>query len=447
MTKTFESLSTSFTPERNVSLDVDHKTPPVNFDPSSFLTEIEASSSRFEPVYANTSEQTGVNLEASTAFVDTTDPDEQIGQEQVVEVDEEGGDPAVKDGSQKIPSATDAAVMQWADDALDRGSVPGESNKPKGPSDASRSKGKGKVNLVDKMAEKKWIAAKAKVDLKARRIPAFRIGGTFEVLLSEAPVAQSLGVTSSASLPVNSDSAAIPPCSVVHTAINVPQLPHPLRTELDRQKARADSWEVSANANRQSADDYAAQVEVLNGEKQRLEEEVNKRDVHVEAASAKIAELRASLEKSRLTEDCLRKKRDGVRCQSDEIVSGSSARSARHSSSLERTCSYLVALHAQEEIKVQLCYRRGARINLEKMVEDEYELPPGLLENYAKEEKEYIAKVDSFDIDSLGDDHLFPTPPPSPAGPPRDFTSQVPEGIIEHKTFLSPQDNQYGDQV
>ncbi|KFK28841.1 hypothetical protein AALP_AA7G055700 [Arabis alpina] len=99
--------------------------------------------------------------------------------------------PPVKDGSQKIPSATD---------------------------------GRGKVDAVDKKAEKKRIAAKAKADLEAGRIPAFRIGGTCEILPSEALVARSLGVTPPASLLVMSDNAAIRPCSAVQTAVNVPQL-------------------------------------------------------------------------------------------------------------------------------------------------------------------------------------------------------------------------------
>ncbi|KFK29331.1 hypothetical protein AALP_AA7G119800 [Arabis alpina] len=315
---------------------------------------------------------------------------------------------AVKDGSQKIPSATNAADMQKADEPSAQGSAPDKLNEPNGPSDASRSKGKGNVDPIDKKAGKKRIAAKVKADLEAGRIPTFWIGGTCEVLPSEAPVAQSLGVISPASLLVNSDSAAIPLCPAVQTAANVSQTP-PRRApsltllprlaselssesslskrrrttevsseikvgaelimkiggigvklpanledllvpdrfldwsqnllniinsgsrligayeapvaekeekikslltctdvdatqrELDRQKACADSWEVSANANRQSADDYAAQVEVLKGEKHRLEDEVKKRDVHLEAVYAEIVRLRTNLEKSRLT--------------------------------------------------------------------------------------------------------------------------------------------------
>ncbi|KFK32896.1 hypothetical protein AALP_AA6G302100 [Arabis alpina] len=83
--------------------------------------------------------------------------------------------PAVRDGSQKISSATDVTGMQRADDVSAWGSVSGESNEPKGPSDASRSKEKGKVDPVDKKAEKKRITAKAKAKLEAGRIPAFRI--------------------------------------------------------------------------------------------------------------------------------------------------------------------------------------------------------------------------------------------------------------------------------
>ncbi|KFK34697.1 hypothetical protein AALP_AA5G179900 [Arabis alpina] len=360
--------------------------------------------------------------------------------------------------------------MQSADDASPRGSAPHELSEPKGHGDASRSKGKGKVDPVDKKAEKKMIAAKAKADLKAGRITTFRIGGTCEVLPSEAPIAQSLGIIPPASLHVNSDSAAIPPCPPVQTTVNVSHIPPPRAPSLTllpifasklssesslskrtctteragSPKARADSWEVSANANRQSADDYAAQLEVLKGEKQRLEDEVKKRDVHLEAASAEIAGLRADLEKSRLTEDRLRKESNEARRRA-EITSGSSARGARHSSCLERIRLYLIALHAQEEVKAQLCYRRGARMSLEKMVEAEYELPPGLLENYIKEEEEYITKVESFD--PLGDDTLFPTLPPPPAGLLRDVTSDVPDGISEHGSFLSPQDNHDGGQI
>ncbi|KFK23395.1 hypothetical protein AALP_AAs60744U000200 [Arabis alpina] len=612
MTKIFESLSTSSTPERNASPGVDHETPPVNSDLSAFLTEIEASSSRFAPIYVNTSEEARVNLVASTPFAGTSDRTvvphpparpltdlpfredlnrirarnhrwddmsynrirlarDKHGQEIIAGTTcliivsvllvtnmiygiantgrrdkrsdaEVTADPsavvviqdsedntegvslpnqeetlAVKDGSQKIPFATN------------------------GPGDASRSKGKGKVDLVDKKAEKKRITAKAKADLEVGRIPTLRIGGTCEVIPSEAPVAQSLGVIPPASLPVNFDSAAIPPCPAIQTAVNVSQTPPPrapsltllprlaselssesslskrrrttevsgqrsfgplgnssvrvpprhdnrwsfsytddelplvssdikiinsgsciigaykavvaekeeqiksvlactdvdvTQKELDRQKARVDSWEVSANANRQSADDYAAQVEVLKGEKQRLEDEVKKRDAHVEAASAEIARLRGNLEKSHFPEDRLRKERDEARRRGDEIASGSSARGARHSSRLERIRSYLIALHAQEEVKAQLCYRRRARISLEKMVEAKYELPPGLLENYVKEEEQYLAKVESFD--PLGDDTLFPTPPSPPANLPRDAASQVLDGIIEYGSFLSP---------
>ncbi|KFK39713.1 hypothetical protein AALP_AA3G278600 [Arabis alpina] len=431
--------------------------------------------------------------------------------------------------------------MQRADDVSVRWSVPGEFNEPKGPGDVSRLKEKGKVDPVDKKAEKKRIAAKAKADLEAGRIPAFRIVGTCEVLPSEALVAQSLGVTPPVSLPVSSDNAAIPPCPAVQITVNVSQLspprasltsssrptselssesslpkrrrttevPHqrasgplgnlsvsvpprhdnrwsfshtddelPLvssginigaelirriggievkfpanledllvpdrfldwsrdllniinaesrivgayeAVELDRHKVRANSWEVSATANRQSAIDYAVQVEVLKGEKQRLEDKEKKRDVHLEVASAEIAELRASLEKSHLREDRPRKEGDGAHRRADEIAGGSSAQRARHS--------------------------RGARKSLKKMVEAEYEIPPGLLENYAKEEGEYFAKVESLAADSLGDDILFSTPPPPPASPPRNVSSQVPEGISEHGSFLSPQDNKDGDLV
>ncbi|KFK29163.1 hypothetical protein AALP_AA7G097500 [Arabis alpina] len=85
----------------------------------------------------------------------------------------QGKNLAVTDGSQKISSAIDAANMQRADDASARGSDPGEANEPKGHGDASRSKGKGKVDPVHKKAEKKRIVAKAKADLEARRILAF----------------------------------------------------------------------------------------------------------------------------------------------------------------------------------------------------------------------------------------------------------------------------------
>ncbi|KFK22487.1 hypothetical protein AALP_AAs63008U000100 [Arabis alpina] len=135
--------------------------------------------------------------------------------------------PTVKGGSQKISSATNAANMQRAKDASAWGSVPDELNEPKGSGDASRSKGKGKVDPIDKKVEKKRIATKAKADLEAGRIPTFQIGGTCEVLSSEAPVAQSLGVIPPVSLLVNSDSATIPPYPAVQTPVNVSQTPLP----------------------------------------------------------------------------------------------------------------------------------------------------------------------------------------------------------------------------
>ncbi|KFK31910.1 hypothetical protein AALP_AA6G174900 [Arabis alpina] len=544
MTKTFESLSTSFTSERNASLDVDHEAPPINFDPSSFLTEIEASSSRFAPVYANTLEQTGVNLEASTSFVDTRDRmgggsgeqylDEQIGQEQVAheqvvreifasQFDVFNISPSLSDerslGSMRrichiwdneywaaemrgatpgipafntpsIPIPENLGDFLRADDSSARGSVPGQLNEPKDLGNASRSKGKGKVDLVDKKPEKKRIAAKAEADLEEGRIPAFRIGGTCEVLSSEAPVAHSLGVTPLASLSVSSYSAAVPPCpavqtaiqTVVQTAVNVPQLPPPSAPLTSSSRPASElSSESSLSKRRRITEDIKIAAEVIKKiggievkfsanledllvpdrfldwsrdllniinsgshivgayEAVVAEKEEQIRSMlaptDVDAArkeldhqkargdSWEIVELRASLEKSHLTEDHLRKERDGARRRADDIAGGSFAQNARHSSHLERIRSYLLAFHAQEELKAQLCYRRGARISLEKMVDAEYELPPGLLENYAKEEEEYLAKVESLAADSLGDDILFLTPLPPPVGPPRDVSS------------------------
>ncbi|KFK22825.1 hypothetical protein AALP_AAs43016U000100 [Arabis alpina] len=430
MSKIFESSST---PERNANLDVGHKTPPVNSDLSAFKTEIEPSSSRFAPIYANTSEKAGVNLEALTPFAGTSDrteggsneqyPDEQIGQEQIVReilAAEMGGAtpgipaftiPSIPIRSRKsrtlseVSNRSDAevtdnpsaiVVIQDSEDktkgvtlpnqeetqAVKDGSqkIPSATNE--GPGDASHLKGKGKIDPIDKKVEKKRIAAKAKADLEAERIPAFLSGGTCEVFLSEAPVSQSVCVIPPASLPVNSDSAAIPPCRAVQTSLNVTQIPSPRAPSLTPLPRLASK---------------------------------------------------------------LWKERDEARRRADDIASGSSARGARHSSRLERIRSYLIALHAQEEVKTQLCYRHGARMSLEKLVEAEYELPPGLLENYIKEEEEYLTKVASFD--PLGDDTLFPTPSPPPTGHPLDVASQVPDGISEHGSFLSPQDNQDGDQV
>ncbi|KFK35896.1 hypothetical protein AALP_AA4G050500 [Arabis alpina] len=452
--------------------------------------------------------------------------------------DAEEETPVVEDGSQKVPSVTDEADMQRADDASARGSVPDELNEPKHPGDASRSKEKGKVDTLDNKTHKKRISAKAKADLESGRIPTFRISGTCEVLPSEAPAAQSLGVIPPTSLPVNSDSTAIPPCLAIQTTVNVSQtpprassltrlprlasklssesslskrrrscqwtfshvdsvmpfcnvaphhkatlisliggvgvnLPNPdslsifellffdwasdiinvintdnrivsayeaevqrredriktlasrsdvdaARQKVGRQMCRADSWGATTSENQQSLNDLFDQTFALKEERQRLQDEVKKIDVHLDAASAEKAGLRANLEKSRFTENRLRKERDEARHRADEIASG-------------------------KEVKAQLCYRREARMSLEKMVEAEYELPPALLENYVKEEKEYLVKVKSFD--SLGDDTLFPTPPPPSAGLPRDVASQVPKGINEHGSFLSLQDNQDGDKV
>ncbi|KFK32136.1 hypothetical protein AALP_AA6G202900 [Arabis alpina] len=339
--------------------------------------------------------------------------------------------------------------MQRADDASARGSVPGEFNEPKDPGGASRSKGKGKVDPVDKKAEKNRIAAKVKAILEARRIPAFRIGGTCEVPSPDAPVAQSLGVTPPASAPFSLDISAIPPCPAVETAVNVsyvvPQhkatlisviggvrinLRNPDRLAISEHLFFDWSSDIIGviNTGNHIISAYEAKVQRREDriktlaprsdvdaawqeeEKHKLEEEAKKRDAHLEVASAEIAELRARMEKFFLTEDHLRKERDRACRRADEIASGSSACSAD-------------TLHAQEEVKAQLCYKRGARIILEKMVEAEYELPPGLLENYAKEEEKYFAKVESFDVDSLGDDILFSTLPPPPVGSPQDIAS------------------------
>ncbi|KFK35651.1 hypothetical protein AALP_AA4G019000 [Arabis alpina] len=67
------------------------------------------------------------------------------------------------------------------------------------------------------------MTAKAKADLEARKIPTFWIGGTCEVLPSDAPTVQSLGVTPRASFLVSSDSLAIPPSLVVETTDVVSQ--------------------------------------------------------------------------------------------------------------------------------------------------------------------------------------------------------------------------------
>ncbi|KFK35894.1 hypothetical protein AALP_AA4G050500 [Arabis alpina] len=357
--------------------------------------------------------------------------------------DAEEETPVVEDGSQKVPSVTDEADMQRADDASARGSVPDELNEPKHPGDASRSKEKGKVDTLDNKTHKKRISAKAKADLESGRIPTFRISGTCEVLPSEAPAAQSLGVIPPTSLPVNSDSTAIPPCLAIQTTVNVSQtpprassltrlprlasklssesslskrrrscqwtfshvdsvmpfcnvaphhkatlisliggvgvnLPNPdslsifellffdwasdiinvintdnrivsayeaevqrredriktlasrsdvdaARQKVGRQMCRADSWGATTSENQQSLNDLFDQTFALKEERQRLQDEVKKIDVHLDAASAEKAGLRANLEKSRFTENRLRKERDEARHRADEIASGSSA--------------------------------------------------------------------------------------------------------------------------
>ncbi|KFK31479.1 hypothetical protein AALP_AA6G117500 [Arabis alpina] len=311
---------------------------------------------------------------------------------------------AVQDGSEKVPSTTDAANMQRTDDASARGSAPGESNEPKGPSDASRSKEKGKVDLVGNKAEKR---------LRLRLKPTSKQGG----------FRPSRSIIKSGSRIISPYEAAIGEQEEQIKSLMARIDVDAVWKELDRQITRTDTCEISATTNRQSANDYAAQIKMLKDEKQKLEEEVKKRDVNLEAASAKVAKLRTDLEKSRLTEDCLRKELDEAHRRADQIASGNSAQSARHSSGLERIRSYLVTLHAQEEVKAQLCYRRGAQISLKKMVEAEFELPPGFLEKYMKEEKDYLVQIESFNVDSLGDETLFLTPPPPPTGPPRDVAS------------------------
>ncbi|KFK32470.1 hypothetical protein AALP_AA6G246200 [Arabis alpina] len=257
--------------------------------------------------------------------------------------------------------------MHKADDVSALGSVSGESNEPKGPNDASVSVGKRKVDPVDKKVEKKRITAKDKADLEAGRVHALWIGRTCEVPPFDV---QSLGVTPHASLPVNSDSPVIPPSSVVQTTAVVSQ-PSPPRVssllmstrsaselscgsekkgsrlascshvdvawqEVGHQMHRVDSWEATASENQQNLSDLFDQANALKDEKHKLEEEVKKRDVNLEVASAEVTKLRANLEKSRLRESHLRYERDEARRRADQIASGSSAQSARHSSRLER---------------------------------------------------------------------------------------------------------------
>ncbi|KFK41186.1 hypothetical protein AALP_AA2G096900 [Arabis alpina] len=413
MTKNFESSST---PERNANLNVGHETPPVNYDLSAFWTEIEASSSsRFTPVYANTSEQAGVNHEASTPFARRV----------IVQEVDPVNTPPLAD----LPFREDLNMIRARNHRWD---------------DMSYSRVCFARDRLDIWNSEYWAAEMtgATPRIPAFTIPSIPIRSTKSRRHSNRSDAE---IINSGSCLIGAYEAAVAEKEEQIKSLLACTDVDATRRELDRKKARADSWEVSANANRQSADNYAAQVEVLKGEKHRLEDEVKKRDVHLEAASAEIAGLRANLEKSRLTEDRLRRECDEARRRADEIANGSFAHGARHSSRLERIRSYLIALHAQEEVKDQLCYRHGARMSLEKMVEAEYELPPGLLENYIKEEEEYLTKVESFD--PLGDDTLFPTPPPPPDGLPRDVASQVPDGISEHGSFLSPQDNQDGDQI
>ncbi|KFK25974.1 hypothetical protein AALP_AA8G187000 [Arabis alpina] len=413
--------------------------------------------------------------------------------------------------------------MQRADDVSTQVSHPGESYKSKGPSDASRSKGKGKVYPVDKKDERKRIAAKAKADFEAGRIPIFLIGGTYDVQPFDARVTQSLGIPPPAFLRVSFDSLRRRSCQRTFThvdpvlplynadpqhkatlisliggvgvnlpdpdtlsilelfifdwakdAINVISIGNRIfgafeadvrkrekriktlasRSEMDaawqeasRQMHRADSREATTSENQQTLNNLFDEASALKDEKQRLEEDIKKKDANLEVTSAEVTKLEADLEKFLLTEGHLRKERDEAHWQADQIASGSSAQSTKHSSRLERIRSYLVTLQAQEEAKAQPCYRRGDRISLERMVEVEYEFPLGLLENYIKEEKEYLAQVESFNVDSLGDDTLFPTSVPPPAGLPQDVASQVLERISEHGSFFPPLDKQDGDQV
>ncbi|KFK40871.1 hypothetical protein AALP_AA2G052300 [Arabis alpina] len=309
MTKTFES--TSFTPERNASLGVDHETPPISSDLSASLTEIEASSSRFASIYANTSEQAGVNLKTSTPVVDIWNSEYWAAEMRGVnpgipaftipsilirsrkyrrlsevsnKSDAEEETPAVKDGSQKIPSATDTTDMQRADHAPAWWSV---------------------INAGNRIVNAYEAEVQRREDKIKNLTPRYDVDAAWQ--------------------------------------------------EVCRQMSGADSWEATASENQQSLNDLFDQTCALKEETHKLEDEVNKRDVHLEAASTEIGGLRANLEESRFTKDCLRKERNEARRRADEIASGSSARGARHSSRLERIRLYLIALHAQAEVKAQLC--------------------------------------------------------------------------------------------
>ncbi|KFK39830.1 hypothetical protein AALP_AA3G293700 [Arabis alpina] len=321
---------------------------------------------------------------------------------------------AVKDGSRTIPSATDAVDMQRADDAPARGSVPGE---PKILAMLPVQR-KGKVDPVDKTAEKERIAAKAKADLEAGRIPAFQIGGTCEVL----------------------------PCSKV---VNVPQLslPRASLTPSSRPASKL-SFEFSLSKRRcttevprQGDPEFLGNslVQVPPRHDNRCSFSHTDDELPLVSSDIKIgAELirktggigvkfPANLEELLVPDRFIDWSRDLLKI----INSGSCIVSAYEA----------VVAEKEEQIK------RGARIRLEKMADAEYELPPGLLENYDMEEEEYLAKVESLAADSLGDDILFPMLPPPLGCPPWDVSSQVPKGISEHRSFLSPQDNQVGDLV
>ncbi|KFK39809.1 hypothetical protein AALP_AA3G291200 [Arabis alpina] len=243
MTMISKPSSSSFSSERTTSPGVNLKASPVIMDPISFTTEVEVSSSILVLTGATTSGQVDADLDIATPVVGMSN---RTGNGSDEQKSRRLSEVSTRSGVEATTNPSAIVIIQDSEDNIEGVSLPVEEK------NLAVQDGSQKIPFVNdaddmQREEKKRIAAKAKVDLEARRISTFWIGGTCEVLPSDAPAAQSLGVAPHASLPVSSNSPVVPSSSVAKA------------TNVD--------------------------------EKQKLEEEIKSRDANLEAASTKVTYL------------------------------------------------------------------------------------------------------------------------------------------------------------
>ncbi|KFK29218.1 hypothetical protein AALP_AA7G104700 [Arabis alpina] len=315
----------------------------------------------------------------------------------------------VSDSSNKLSSVTDAN-MQRAEDASARGSVPGEPNELKGPGDASRSKGKGNVDPVDQKAEKKRITAKTKADLEERRIPAFRIGGT-----------------------------SIPPCSAVQTAVDIPQplLPRapflaPLtRSALEFSKRMPTSFphvDLVMPLSNAAPQHKATLISLIGGVRVNLPNPDRLSIFELpffDWASDIISVISTGYRIIGSYEAEVQRREDKIKTLASRFDVDAAWQKVGHQ--MHRADSW-EATASENQQNLNDLFDHASALKEER---------PRLEEEVKKrDEGEYVVHVESFSADSLGDDTLFPTPSPPPAGPPPHVASQVSEGISEHGSSL-----------